>query len=77
MERIVHVPNSPNDPVPYRLVEDRVKSKLAKYGNVPVGYEVLPFVLETSGGFLPLAVKFLKKLVIFALGSWGYSGNFS
>jgi hypothetical protein len=50
MER-KEVSNTPNDPVPYRLAEGRVKSKLAKYGHVPAGYEVLPFVLETSGGF--------------------------
>ena len=62
-------------PIPYRLAEGRVKSKLAKYGNVSAGYEVLQFVLETSGGFHPFAIYIIPEESRDLC--WGNKWNFS
>lgn len=58
----------PGPPVPFRNAEARWKSKMTLYGRagVPQGFDVLPFIFESSGALHPAAVAFLKNLAKYA-----------
>jgi hypothetical protein len=58
----------PGPPVPYRNADGRWKSKIIMYNKagVPQGFDVLPFIFESSGALHPPAVTFLKNLAKYA-----------